>query len=303
MNAPSIGRRERLCGAGRSGLAATAAVWIATTSAVVLLGLGPMVPALAYTREKKDAAEEIQKKIESIEKALSALQEQELGLSMKIAAALQKAGQNVQNPEKVGERIAKGERRPADLRYRAVLLAVAAQLQRMDQRLLPLLRQVQDLQRQRDRVEPPLRTMIDGLAARVRDKRRANLEKIATMFQQAGVWPQALRAYTQAYALIPEAERAKNEDLTKTLADLYEKLGKPKEALALYLKVWEKKDAKARLRDTRLAERVADLYAQAGQPAKALEIYRKLYDQIPVKKKGDRDRILKKIEEVKRKIR
>jgi len=272
------------------------------------LGLAALAsPGLApaYTRDKEDDASDIEKQVESINEALMTLQDQEFSLTMQISQAQQKAQALLKNPGNASKELAQGKRSPGLLKYKAVLMASARQLQQFDRRLAPLMKQAQALQRNRDKAGEAVRAMIDSVTDTVQGKHRTNLEKIGNLYEQAAEWRPALAAYLQVYSSIPEAERAKNADLIKTIADLTDKVGDPKRALALFNRLFEQKKPEQRYKDTELAERVADLHAKTGNPQTALEIYRELYEHIPEDKKHekDRNRVLKKIEEIKKGIR
>jgi len=271
---------------------------------VALAGLLLIVPqaATAYSRDgKEDDASEVEKQIAAINEKLMAMQNDEFTITMKISQAQQQAQQGLDNPGKAAEELAQGKRSRALLKYKAVLLAAAKQVMAMDRRLLPVLNQAQGLQRKRDKVPELLQGQIDSVVSRVQGKHRSNIEKMANFYEQAAEWGPALKAYTQVYQSMPEKEQAKNQELIQTIGDIYDKAGDPRKALAFYTKIWEAKPEKQRYGDKKLAEKVGDLYAKSGMKPQALGIYRTLHDKLPADDKGkkDRDRVLKKINELK----
>jgi len=258
--------------------------------------------ASAYSRDgKEDDESEVEKQVMAINEKLMALQNNEFKITMKISQAQQQAQQGLKNPGNAAQELAQGKRSTPLLRYKAVLLAAAKQVEAMDRQLLPLLKQAQALQKHRDKAPKMLQTQIDSTLERVQSKHRSNLEKMANFYDQAAAWGPALKTYMQVYQSIPEKERAKNQELIKMIGDVYDKAGSPRQALAFYTKVWEAKPEKSRYGDKKLAEKVGDLYAKNGMTAQALEIYRTLHDKLPENEKGEKDRkrVLKKINDVK----
>jgi len=254
---------------------------------------------LAYSRDgdKEDDAAEVEKQLDLINKKLMDMQNEEFDLTMKISQAQQKAQQGLEEPGKASQHLAEGKRSSALMKYKAVLVASAQRVQQFDRRFLPLLRQVQALQKKQGKVSKPVQAMIDQTAARVEGKHRSNVEKMSRFYEQAAEWGPALRGFLQVYSMIPDKERDKNQDLIKTIGELYDKAGSPQRALTFYNKIFETKDPKQRYGDKKLAEKVADLNAKTGNAQKAVVIYRGLLDHTPndQKHKGERDKILEKI--------
>jgi hypothetical protein len=256
--------------------------------------------ALAYSRDDNDDADEIEKQLDKINKQMMTLQTQEFDMTMKIQQAQQQAQQGLEDPGKATKQLQDGKRSSALLKYKAVLIASARQVQQFNRRILPLLKQVQMLQKKQGDAPKPVQAMIDQTAARVQAKHLANLEKIAQFYEKAAEPRQALRIFLQVYGMTPEKERDKNHELIKTIGNLYDKAGNPKAALAFYSKIFEAKDPKERYKDKKLAEKVADLNAKAGNGRAAITIYRGMLDHIPndQKHKGEREKILKKINQL-----
>ncbi|MBL7139424.1 MAG: hypothetical protein ISS74_00795 [Planctomycetes bacterium] len=280
-------------------------VLLAAAAAVLI---GSAAGARAYTREgdTESESEEISKKIQVIDERLSALQQQEFALMGKIMEMQQKANSLVDDPSKVPGRLAKGDRSGDLMKFKAFIVASAQQVQRFDAQFLPLIKQVQQLQQKTQDAPEPIKVQVEGVASRVMGKHRTNLEKIANLYEQAGEWRPALAHYLQVYAMIPESERLKENELTESIADMYHRLGDYKHSLALYKALFEAKPEKQRYSDTKFAEKVADAFLQGGDPKTALEMYRQVHDKISDKdEKGKRERarILKKIEQVKENVR
>jgi hypothetical protein len=256
--------------------------------------------ALAYSRDDKDDGDEIEKQLDKINQQLMNLQTQEFDMTMKIQQAQQQAQKGLEDPGKATKQLQEGKRSTALMKYKAVLIASARQVQQFDRRMLPLLKQVQALQKQQDKAPKPVQAMIDQTAARVQAKHLANLEKIAQFYEKAAETRHALQMFLQVYAMTPEKERDKNEELIKTIGDLSDKAGNPKAALAFYNKIFEAKDPPERYKDKKLAEKVADLNAKAGNGRAAITIYRGMLEHIPndQKHKDEREKILKKINQL-----
>lgn len=258
--------------------------------------------ALAYSRDGDNDGEgtEIETRLERINQQLMDLQNQEFDLSMGIVEARQKAKELLKEPAKATQHLAQGKLSRDLLRYKAVLLASAKQTQQYDRRFLPLLRQIEALQKRGDKASKQVQARIDQTADRIQAKHRSNLEKIARFYEQAAEWPQALRVFLQVYSMMPEKERTENQALIKTIGTLYNKIKDFKGALAFYRSLFEAKGPKERYQDKKLAQKVADLYAKTGDTREALLIYRRLLTLIPKAEKhqGERERLLKKIRQL-----
>jgi len=257
--------------------------------------------ALAYSRDgDNDDGSEIEQQLERINQQLMDLQSHEFDLSMGIAQAQQKAKKLLKEPAKATQHLAQGKHSRGLLRYKAVLLASAKQVQQFDRRFLPLLRQIEALQKRGDKASKQVQARIDQMADRAQAKHRSNLEKIARFHEQAAEWPQALRGFLQVYSMMPEKERTENKTLIKTIGSLYNKIKDYKGALKFYRNIFEAKGPKERYKDKRLAMTVADLYAKTGDAREAVLIYRRLLTLIPKDEKhqGERERLLKKISQL-----
>jgi len=271
----------------------------AAIAAVILAGLAG---AADSPPPGGNDADKIAKQLQPIEERLSALQEQEFGLMCKMMEMQQKANSVVPDLSKLPARLAKGERSSDIMKYKAILCASAQQVRRFDAQFLPLIKQVRQLQAKTHNAPDPIKDQVEAVATRVMDKHRANLEKIAGMYEQAGEWKPALAYYLQAYGMIPKAERLKEKELTESIADMYHRLGDYRHSLAFYKGLLEAKPEKQRYSDTKFAEKVADACVQGGDLKTALDIYRQVCNKISDKNekgKRDRERILKKIERLK----
>jgi hypothetical protein len=274
------------------------AVRLLGTLVLALALVAAPTAVLAYSRDNGGDEDDIQQQLEQINQKLMNLQQQEFDLTMKMQQAQQQALQGVKEPGKATQHLQQGKRSSALMKYKAILIASARQVQQFNRRMLPLLKQVQALQKQQKKVSKPLQSMIDQTAARVQAKHQANLEKIGQFYEKAAEPGQALKVYRQVYAMMPEKEREKNQELIKTLGELYDKAGSPKAALAFYNKIFEAKGQKERYKDKKLAEKVADLHAKTGNARAAVAIYRGILDYIPNDKKHqkERDKFRKKIQ-------
>ncbi|MFO8015446.1 MAG: hypothetical protein R6X20_19350 [Phycisphaerae bacterium] len=266
------------------------AIRVSKALMVALALVAAPAATLAYSRDDKDDAEEFEKQLDQINRQMMNLQTQEFDLTMKIQQAQQQAQKGLEDPGKATKHLQEGKRSTALMKYKAVLVASARKVQQFDRRLLPLLKQVQVLQKKQDQAPKPVQAMIDQTAARVQAKHLANVEKIAQFYEKAAEPRQALQAYLQVYAMTPEKERDKNEELHKTLAELSAKAGNLKAALTFYNKIFEAKKPKERYKDKKLAEKVADLHVKTGNARAALTIYRGMLDHIPNDKKHQKER-------------
>ncbi|HUU93372.1 MAG TPA: hypothetical protein VM238_19430 [Phycisphaerae bacterium] len=242
----------------------------------------------------------LEKQIASIEDRMTSLQEEELNLSMKIMQARQKASEGVENPGKVAEQLAKGESGKGLRQYKIIMVSCARQLQAFGAKLQPLLKQVKALQPDREKAPEPLKARIDTVTARVESKYRANLEKVAQMYQQCAEFPAALGIYLSIYKSIPANQRAKEAVLIETIGESYDKAGDPKNALLFYKSLFEAKDPKSRYNDKKLGMKVAELYAKCGDKRSAVQLYQALFNALPTAKRTEKEgqELQKKIEEI-----
>ncbi len=238
----------------------------------------------------------VEKQIESIESRMMSLQEQELNLSIRIAQAQQTANAGIKDPSKAAERLAKGEGGKELRQYKAIMLSCAKQRQACDAKLLPLLKSVKALQRDREKAPEALKARIDAVTARIQGKHRANMEKIASLYERCAEWRVAFGIYSKLYGEMTENERVKNTVMTAKMAELCGKVKDPKRALMLYRSLFEAKSIKDRYRDRKLGEKVAKAYEKCGDFRSAYRVYKALHDAIPRDKrekdgKGLRDRM------------
>ncbi len=238
----------------------------------------------------------VEKQIESIESRMMSLQEEELNLSVKIMQAQQKANAGLKDPSKAAERLSKGEKATELRQYRAIMLWCAKQRQAGNAKLLPLLKSVKALQRDREKAPEALKARIDAVTARIQGKHGTNLEKVANLYERCAEWRAAFGVYSKRYGEMTENERVKNTFMTEKMAELCDKVKDPKRALLLYRSLFEAKSIKDRYRDRKLGEKVAKAYEKCGDFRSAYRVYKALHDAIPRDKrekdgKGLRDRM------------
>ncbi len=217
----------------------------------------------------------VEKQIESIESRMMLLLEEELNLSIRISRAQQKANAGLKDPSKAAVRPSKGEK------AKAIMLYCAKQRQACDAKLLPLLKSVKALQRDREKAPEALKVRIDVVTARIEGKHRANLEKIANLYERCAEWRAALGIWSKLYGEMPENERVKNTVMTEKMAELCGKVKDFKRVLMLYRSLFEAKSVKDRYRDRKLVEKVAKAYEQCGDFRSAYRLYKALHDAIP----------------------
>ena len=167
------------------------------------------MPAAARSEEAgQGSTDKITQQIDSIQERLLSLQNDEIELSMKLMQMQQKALEGVENPGKAAEELAKGSTARGLGQYKATMIACAGQVQSLDRRLFPLLKSVQGLKREREDAPKEVQARIDDIANRVESKHRANMEKVAGMYEQVAEYKSALGIYLSIFKELTEADRA-----------------------------------------------------------------------------------------------
>lgn len=234
----------------------------------------------------------LEKMLASAEDRYTAIQTQELQLSMEVLTIQAKAQQALKDPAKAREELEKpgGSKELRD--YKAAMLACAAKWQGFEQKIQGLLSIIKPLEAQRDKAPAELQPRIDQLVSRTHEKHRAVQEKIADCYDKVAAYKEALQAYGAIYQGLPEKQRASDRTLIEKLAGLCEKLKDYKRALEFYMVTYKGKSEKDRNGDRKLSENLSRCYEKLGDMASALDFAKKALATSP-DDKGLKERVAK----------
>jgi len=197
-----------------------------------------------------------QENLAQLEQRLQKLQMEELQLEVQLLKAQDAAKKLVKQPHSAAKRL---------------MLACAAQLQKMEGEYARLYRSAKSLERQRDRMPEELKARAETVLAKVWARRRINLDKIAGFYAQAAEHKQALRVYRTIRKEVPQDLANLNH-----MVAMYQKMGDYKQALALYLDIHRQSP-----KDVKNLRNMAAMYKKLGDYKKALEKYKEVAEQKP----------------------
>lgn len=229
----------------------------------------------------EDAAARIDKQVASLQEQVTAVQNEESQVTIKILQA-QKAAMDagkIADVKKVREELAKGKPNPEWREYKQFLAAAAQQWEALAQKYARLSAQLKPLEKDRDKASPDAQAQIDALGKRLADKRRALVEKVANCYYDGAEFKKALPLYVGLYQEVPEDKRKDEKALTMKLADSCDKTGDFKTALRLYEGLYNATSEKDRKTSTTLdlRKRLAAMYFDKANDYKAaLESYKQL---------------------------
>ncbi|MGB2937579.1 MAG: tetratricopeptide repeat protein [Phycisphaerae bacterium] len=212
-----------------------------------------------------------QENLAELEQRLQKLQMEELKLAVRLLKAQGAARKLVAEPWKVPEQLAAGDTAPELLEYKRIMLACAAQLQKMGGEYARLYRSAEPLGRQRDRMPEELNARADAVLARVRTRRRINLDKRAGFYLQAAEPKQALRVYRLIYKEAPQDIANLNN-----MVNVYITMRDYKQALTVYTDIYRQLPE-----DVENLQNMAAMYEKLGDYKRALEKYKEILELYP----------------------
>jgi tetratricopeptide (TPR) repeat protein len=201
---------------------------------------------------------------------------EELKLAVRLLKAQGEARKLVAEPWKVPERLAAGDTASELLEYKRIMLACAAQLQKMEGEYARLYRSAESLGRQRDRMPEELNARADAVMAGVRTRRRINLDKRAGFYLQAAEPKQALRVYRLIYKEAPQDLANLNN-----MVNMYITVGDYRQALAVYTDIYRQSPE-----DVKSLQGMATMYEKLGDYKRALEKYKEILELHPPNAEG-----------------
>ncbi len=167
------------------------------------------------------------KQIDAAREKSQNLQKDEMELSMQILKAQAKANEGLEKPGKAEQELAKGKNDKELNEYRTLYRACAGQLARVEPRYAALEKQAAAAVESAEKTEEEaLANQARMLLQSIQMRRRANLVRMAGMFESVADYKKALAIYVGIWQQIPEEERDKkeHEQLKKTMLKLKERL-------------------------------------------------------------------------------
>ena len=241
-----------VCLAFGTGVAAGAGAGAEKSNGTAAAEPAPEAKAPPKPREIPEAERtRIEKQLTDAGEKLTALQEEELELSIKVLTAESNALDRAEDRKKLKNALTKGPT-PQDLvDYRNVMLACARQWQMMESKHAAMHRGLRYLEQKRGAMPEDLKSRAEEVVARVLKNRRSCLEKAAAIYDKLKDRKMVLTTYVAIYQMLPDDLANLNH-----MAAIYQKMGAYKKALALYLKVSEALSPEQREKDKNLKQAI-----------------------------------------------
>jgi len=169
----------------------------------------------------------IEKQLTDASEKLTALQEEELELSIKVLTAESKALDHVGDKQKLKNALAKGSSSQDVVEYRNALLACAQQWQMMESKYAAVHRSLRNLEQKRQEMPEDLKSRAEEVVARILKNRRSCLEKVAAIYEKLMDDKMALATYVAIYQMLPEDQREADKALKEKILKLKKKLEPP----------------------------------------------------------------------------
>jgi len=169
----------------------------------------------------------IEKQLTDASEKLTALQEEELELSIKVLTAESKALDHVGDKQKLKNALAKGSSSQDVVEYRNALLACAQQWQMMESKYAAVHRSLRYLEQKRQEMPEDLKSRAEEVVARILKNRRSCLEKVAAIYEKLMDDKMALATYVAIYQMLPEDQREADKALKEKILKLKKKLEPP----------------------------------------------------------------------------
>jgi len=254
-------------------------VWSGAALAAPAAKTGDKAPAVGPTKEPagkakgdETAAEKIDKQLAAVTDRLSELMSEEMSLTMDLMKMQTRANELIETPDKAVEELSKGGGTAKVREYKQILLQSAQKLQAFDGKYFSLMKTMKALDRDREYAAAEQQARIDELNNRLQLKHKADLEKIAILYEKVADPKTALQIYGEIYQSLPEKKRDKT--LKEKIAILSEKAGNLRAAIDMYKSILDGIPEKERYRDRATGEKLGGLYEKAGDPKTALAVYK-----------------------------
>jgi len=169
----------------------------------------------------------IEKQLTDAGEKLTALQEEELELSIKVLTAESNALDRVGDKKKLKKALTKGFTSQDVVEYRNALLACAQQWQMMESKYAAVPRSLRYLEQKRGEMPEDLKSRAEEVVARVLKNRRFCLEKAAAIYDKLKDEKMVLATYVAIYQMLPEDQREADTALKAKILELKKKLEPP----------------------------------------------------------------------------
>ena len=211
----------------------------------------------------------IEKQLTEAGEKLTALQEEELELSLKVLKAESKALDRIEDRNKLKDALTKGATSQDVVDYRNVMLACAQQWQMMESKYAAVHRSLRYLEQKRGEMPEDLKSSAEEVVARILKNRRSCLEKVVTLYDKLTDDKRVLATYVAIYQMLPDDLANLNH-----MATLYRKMGDYKQALALYTDIYRQSP-----KDFENLRNMAAMCEKLGDYKKALGKYKEADEQ------------------------
>jgi len=169
----------------------------------------------------------LQKRLLELEGELRDLQKEEMKLTMNVLKAQAKALEGIKNMKEFQKALKEGKHDEQTDNYREIYEFCIAQVAAMETRYAHLVKPDRSLERDYERASPDVRARVDDFRARVWQKRRALLEKMAGLYESTFDNKKALQVYLAILQQLPEEQQKKETKLQEHIKKLQDSL-KPK---------------------------------------------------------------------------
>lgn len=169
----------------------------------------------------------IEKQLTDAGEKLTALQEEELKLSIKVLKVETKALEHVEDGNKLKDALTKGSTSQDVVDYRNVMLACAQQWRMMESKYAAVHRGLRMLEQKRGGMPEDLKSSAREVAARVLKNRRSCLEKVTAIYGKLMDDKMVLTIYVAIYQMLPEDQREAETALKEKILALKKKLEPP----------------------------------------------------------------------------
>jgi len=243
------------------------------------------------------AAERLKHKIDTIDKQIVGLLEEEMDLKMGIMNARQKGMQIVKDTEAAAKEIALGRYTKPLRQYQAVMMACVRKYQAYDAKYAAFQKTLQGMERTRAVKE--VRKQLDALNAQIETRRRANLEQIAGLLEKAGDFKKAVEIYKRLRATLPTNDALTRRTLQEKIGSAYDSCEEYKQALQAYKVVYDALSPEQRKNEINLRLKLGDMYGKTRNYKKALEMYKAVKKDLkPGQKVGGLDKAIEQLEKL-----
>jgi tetratricopeptide (TPR) repeat protein len=218
------------------------------------------------------ATVKVKTRLDALEQQVAKLAETESQITFANLTAQTKAMQSVPNAEAARREIAKGRATPALKPFLALHLDCLKRWRAYDKTLESLLPQAAALPKMKGAEE--LGAATPQFEARVREKRRLSLLKLAELEENTGNTKAAIDILQALHDSLPPDAKALRRDARSRIGGVYERVEDWRQALPIFAALRENMTPDERYADPNLQLKTAGLYERTGDPKSALAIYK-----------------------------